>query len=181
MIVGFTSFKHFSFQSRPDRSVWSMSPARSSESAASSACQHTQVGYVTGTALALGGLIADASFRSEGEALGWMGLATVGTFGVGVLLFSSLTVTVDDEELRFYFGPGFWERRIPLSDIRKVRVVRNAAWYGWGIRYTPHGWFYTVSGLQAAELTVRDQGTLRIGTDEPERLKRAVEQARVGA
>lgn len=155
--------------------------AHSSESASPPSYEHTQVGYVTGTALALGGLIAYASFRSEGEVMGWMGLATVGSFGVGALLFSSLTVTVHDEELRFYFGPGFWERRIPLSEIRQVRVVRNAAWYGWGIRYTPHGWLYNVSGLRAVELTVRDEGTLRIGTDEPERLKRALEQARVGA
>lgn len=149
----------------------------SEETASPPSYEHTQVGYVTGTALALGGLVAYASFQDKEEGLGWRALATVGGFSVGALLFSSLTVRVEDEALRFYFGPGFWERRISLSDIREVRVVRNAVWYGWGIRYTPHGWLYNVSGLQAVELTVRDEETLRIGTDEPERLKEALKRA----
>lgn len=154
-----------------------MASAHSSESAPPPSYEHTQVGYVTGTALALGGLIAYASFRAEKEVPGWTGLAMAGGFGVGALLFSSLTVTIEDEALRFYFGPGFWERRIPLSDLREVRVVRNSPWYGWGIRYTPHGWLYNVSGLRAVELTVRDEGTLRIGTGEPKILKEAIERA----
>lgn len=139
--------------------------------------KHTQIGYVTGTALAVGALIAYAAFWAEGE-LGWGGLLMVGGFLVGAVLFSALTVVVTDEELRFSFGPGFWERRFAIGDIERVEVVRNSALDGWGIRYTHHGWLYNVSGLNAVELTIRGEGQIRIGTDEPETLKQAVDRAR---
>lgn len=139
--------------------------------------EHKQAGYVTGLGLLLGAVIVYFSFHTAFGTLGWSGTLFTGGFVLGALLFSSLTVHVEEESLRFYFGPGFWERCIPLQDIQSVHVVRNSAWYGWGIRYTPHGWLYNVSGLQAVELQVRGEGTLRIGTDEPEALKRALERA----
>ena len=61
--------------------------------------------------------------------------------------------------------------------MQDVAVVRTSVWDGWGLRYTRHGWLYNVSGLRAVERTVQDEGTLRIETDEPEELKRAIERA----
>jgi hypothetical protein len=142
---------------------------------------HTQHGYVTGSALGAGAVVVYLSFQAEQSELGWFGGLLTAGFALGAVLFSSLTVQVDADELRFYFGPGFWERRIPISDIRSVEAVRNAAYYGWGIRYTVHGWLYNVAGLQAVELDVKDEGTIRVGTDEPEALKQALEQARQAA
>ena len=137
--------------------------------------EHTQAGYVTGgLTLAVLPLIYYAFMVEDGE-LGILGYAMLGGFGVLAILFSSLTVKVTEQELVFYFGPGFWERRFPLDDIVSVEVVRNSALYGWGIRYTHHGWLYNVSGLDAVEVTVQGQGQLRIGTDEPERLKQALD------
>ena len=92
-------------------------------------------------------------------------------------LFSSLTVIVDDQAVRWHFGPGFWRKSIALDEISGVRSVRNKWWYGWGIRITPHGWLYCVSGLEAVELQTADGKTLRIGTAEPERLRLAIEAA----
>lgn len=143
--------------------------------------KHTQIGYVTGAALGIGALASYASVRSESGERGWGELLATGGLLVGAALFSSLTVIVDEEELRFYFGPGFWTRRIALDDIVRVEVVQNSPLYGWGIRYTPHGWLYNVSGLRAVELTLEGEGPLRIGTDEPEALKRALEEARTTA
>jgi hypothetical protein len=140
--------------------------------------EHTQIGYVTGTALATGALIAYVSVQAAYGALGWGGVLMVGGLLVGAVLFSALTVRVNAEALHFFFGPGFWHRRIPLRDVQDVAVVRNSAWAGWGIRYTRHGWLYNVSGLWAVELTVRNEGALCIGTDEPEKLKHAVDRAR---
>jgi len=110
----------------------------------------------------------------DGE-LGLFAYTMLGGFGVLAVLFSSLTVTVTDQELVFYFGPGFWTRRFALDDIVSAEVVRNSALYGWGIRYTPHGWLYNVSGLRAVEVTIRGEGQIRIGTDELEALKQALE------
>jgi hypothetical protein len=143
--------------------------------------RHTQTGYVAGgVMLAALPLIYYAFMVEDGE-LGVFGYAVLGAFGILAILFSSLTVKVDNEELVFYFGPGFWTRRFALDDIIGVEVVRNSALYGWGIRYTHHGWLYNVSGLWAVELTIRGEGQIRIGTDEPETLKRAVETARTAA
>ncbi|WP_103020732.1 hypothetical protein [Salinibacter altiplanensis] len=140
--------------------------------------EHTQVGYVTGgLSLALLPLIYYAHMAEDGE-LGMLGYTMFGAFSILAVLFSSLTVQVSDEELAFYFGPGFWTRRFVLDDIISTEIVRNLALYGWGIRYTPHGWLYNVSGLRAVELTIRGEGQIRIGTDEPEALKQAIEQSR---
>ena len=140
--------------------------------------RHTQIGYVTGgVMLAVLPLIYYA-FMSEDGHLGVFGYAMLGALGILAILFSSLTVTVTDRELMFYFGPGFWTRRFALDDIVSVEVVRNSPLYGWGIRYTHHGWLYNVSGLQAVEVTIRGGEQLRIGTDEPEALKAALERAR---
>jgi hypothetical protein len=138
--------------------------------------RHTQAGYVTGGALLAALPLIYYAFMVEDGELGVFGSAMLGGFGVLAVLFSSLTVKVTDQELMFYFGPGFWTRRFALEDIIRVKVVRNSALYGWGIRYTHHGWLYNVSGLRAVEVTIRGEGQIRIGTDEPEKLKRAIER-----
>ena len=89
--------------------------------------------------------------------------------------FGSLTVEVDGEELRHFFGPGFWKKTYLLSDIEKVETVRNSWIFGWGIRLTPYGWLYNVSGLDAVEITLRSGRKFRVGTDEPEELFTALQ------
>jgi hypothetical protein len=101
-------------------------------------------------------------------------------FAAAVLLlanFASLTVTVDRERVACRFGLGPFGRKIALADVRGVREARNAWWYGWGIRITPHGWLYNVWGLGAIELELAPRGRVRIGSDEPDRLARAVRDA----
>lgn len=90
--------------------------------------------------------------------------------GCLLALFSSLTVTVGDEVLEVSFGPGLIRRRIPLRSIREVRVVRSPWYHGWGIRLTPDGWLWRVSGLRGVELLFESGRRFRIGTDEPDRL-----------
>jgi plasmid stabilization system protein ParE len=50
--------------------------------------------------------------------------------------------------------------------------------YGWGIRLTPSGWMFNVSGLDAVELTLRSGKRFRIGTDDPRDVIQALEKAR---
>jgi len=109
--------------------------------------KHTQPGYVTGCALLAALPLIYVAFMVEDGELGLFGDPMLGASGVLVVLFSSLTVEVTGEELRFYFGPGFWTWHSPLDGIIRVEVVRNSALHGWGIRYTHHGWLYNVSGL----------------------------------
>jgi hypothetical protein len=50
------------------------------------------------------------------------------------IVFSSLTVEVNANELRWSFGPGLWTYRLPLDEIETVAIVRNHWWNGFGIR-----------------------------------------------
>jgi hypothetical protein len=92
-------------------------------------------------------------------------------------LFSSLTVEVDGEELRHYFGPGFWKKTYLLEDIESVEQVRNSWIFGWGIRLTPHGWLYNVSGLDAIQIQLKSGGKFRIGTDDAHGLIAAIQSS----
>jgi len=89
-------------------------------------------------------------------------------------LFGSLTVEVDEEELRHWFGPGFWKKSYQLLHIESAKVVRNSWFWGWGIRLTPHGWLYNVSGFDAVQIQLRSGRTFRIGTDDPQGLFEAI-------
>ena len=89
-------------------------------------------------------------------------------------LFSSLKIEVNEENLVFWFGPGWWRKVIPLQEVTGCRSVKNPWWYGWGIHLTPRGWIYNVSGFQGVEITLVSGKTLRLGTDEPQALVRAI-------
>jgi hypothetical protein len=69
--------------------------------------KHTQPGCVTGCASLVALPLIYVAFMVEDGELGLFGDPMLGAFGVLVVLFSSLTVEVTGEELRFYFGPGF--------------------------------------------------------------------------
>ena len=93
---------------------------------------------------------------------------------VGAALFWGLTVEVNKDVVRLYFGFGIIHRSILREHIAMVTQVRNRWWWGFGIRWTPHGWMWNISGLDAIELTYHNGKKFRIGTDEPEALLEAL-------
>ena len=135
--------------------------------------QHTQNGklikWVMGTfAIALIFIIAGMNvWNSSAMAYSFLGVLPVVLL---IWLFGSLTVEIDGEELRHYFGPGFWGKTYLLNDIKIAKQVRNSWLFGWGIRLTPHGWLYNVSGLDAVEIQLRSGKKFRIGTDQSSEL-----------
>jgi hypothetical protein len=96
---------------------------------------------------------------------------------VALAIFAKLTVTVGDRKIRIQFGIGIIRKGFHLNDIATYQLVKNPWYYGWGIRYTPRGWLYRVSGSTAIELQMKSGKTYRIGTDDPERLAHALDQA----
>jgi hypothetical protein len=82
------------------------------------------------------------------------------------LAMLSLTVTVSDGELSWYFGPGFWKKRMRLADITRVRPVRLPWWYGIGIKYTPQAWIYLVTPGDGVEIALANGKAVQIGTDD---------------
>ena len=93
------------------------------------------------------------------------------------LLFMTLTVSVEDSQVRISFGVGLIRRQIPIERIQSASPVLNRWWYGFGIRKTPHGWMWNIQGLSAVELLYTDGGRFRIGTLDPEGLTAAITAA----
>lgn len=96
-----------------------------------------------------------------------------------VASFTSLNVTIDENDLRIKFGWGIHKKNFKLNEIISVKTVRNHWYYGWGIRLWlwPKMWIYNVSGFDAVEIKMKDNKIYRIGTDEPESLENSITQA----
>jgi hypothetical protein len=136
--------------------------------------QHTQRGTLMILVLIAGAVVLASIASMEPPPARWIALAL--TFGMAILagLFSSLTVEVEDHELRWYFGPGAWSYRLTPAEIESVRVVRNSWLTGFGIRMRPGFRLYNVSGLDAVELKLKSGEIRRIGTDDPSGLAAAL-------
>jgi len=139
--------------------------------------RHTQLGTLL---LAVFGLLAvgiAVIVAQANASLGLIPLIVIAVLVVVACLFSSLTVGVSPETISIRFGVGLIRKSFRIRDIRDARAVRNRWYYGWGVRYTPHGWLYNVSGLDAVELELKDGRKYRVGTDEPGQLLAAVRAA----
>lgn len=79
-------------------------------------------------------------------------------------------------EVSWYFGLGFWKKRILRSDIARVRRVRLPWWYGIGIKRAPQGWVYLVSPGDGVEVARANGEVVQIGTDDAEGLMTALAQ-----
>jgi len=98
---------------------------------------------------------------------------------VAAIQFASLTIQIDQDNLTLTFALGFPRKSIPLQDIEAAQAVRNPWYYGWGMRLTPRGWLYNVSGLDAVEVTLKSGKRIRLGTDQPHMLLEAIQQRHV--
>jgi hypothetical protein len=93
-------------------------------------------------------------------------------------LWATLTVSVDEKRLLARFGIGLIRKSIPLSRIASYQPVRMRWIHGFGIHYIPfRGWLYNVSGMQAVEIVTKSGKHTLIGTNEPETLCKALENA----
>ena len=97
--------------------------------------------------------------------------------GWAAIVLSKLTVRIGNNDITIRFGPGVFQKKFNVEDVVGSRPVRNYWWYGWGIRYYLNGWLYNVAGLDAVELTFKNGKKTRIGTDEPEKLAKAIREA----
>ena len=89
-----------------------------------------------------------------------------------VFFFSTLTVEIDDEYLTFWFNIGWFRRDNALAAIQHNFVSKSSVLEGWGIRFTFMGKLYNVSGFGCLDVLTKAGERIRIGTDEPEVLRR---------
>ena len=137
--------------------------------------QHIQIGYLMITVYTLGILFIACLMAIYG--FNWIAFVVLIILGVCLVLFATLTVVIDEDVLEIRFGPGVIRKKFPLKDIESCRVVKNPWYYGWGIRLTPHGWLYNVSGFHAVEIKMKTGKKYRIGTDVPNDLEKTIKQS----
>ena len=137
--------------------------------------KHTQIGYLIIIVLIIPLLIVFFTmiFTEFNQSL----LILFFIFLASLILFPSLTVEIDKTKLIAKFGFGIINKKFILKDIESCCVVKNPWYYGWGIRTTPHGWLYNISGLSAVEIQMKNGKKYRIGTDEPKNLEHAIIQS----
>jgi hypothetical protein len=100
--------------------------------------RHRQIGHVLLVMLLIAAIVMDVAATTAHAppvALTIVALTSLLLIAVALLL-SSLTVEIDDRELRAYFGPGLTAKRVALADIATVDVMPSSVWSGWGIRLT---------------------------------------------
>jgi hypothetical protein len=142
--------------------------------------EHTQVGTLMRSvfgscALISGGMGIRAICREASS--GYIPVVIALVFVLCLFCFHALAVRVSREEIALRFGIGLIRKRFTVSEVQDAAIVRNHWYYGWGIKLTPHGWLYNVSGFDALEIQLKNGHKYRIGTDEPDALLAAVECA----
>ena len=116
--------------------------------------------------------------RRGGWVPGLEALASVAS--VGWFAWGRLVVRVEPEALEVRFTP-FVRRRVPLGEISSWQVVtyRPVRDYGgWGIRWRPGGWAYTVSGDRGVRVRLKDGREILVGSRRPEELADAIARAK---
>lgn len=145
-----------------------------------SAYKHTQRGTLLRRVLGGGSLICAlvaVACAGSGPPAAAIAGSVAAVLAIALYLFGSLSVEVTSESITLRFGPGLIRKSFAVAGVADVRVVRNRWYYGWGIRLTPHGWLYNVSGLNAVEIQLDSGRKYRIGTDEPAALMAAIRGA----
>lgn len=123
--------------------------------------------------LAVGGAILTLVYgvTASPESLVGPGLVLVGLL---IANFAVLSVRVTQSEILIAFGPGWVRRRIPIGDVRAVSVAHSPWYWGWGLRWTPRGWLWRASGLDAVWLRLASGREAGFGARDPERVAAAI-------
>jgi hypothetical protein len=144
------------------------------------AYEHTQHGWPIRIAFGLTALVFLVMMGmrpfdlSMSRAVLLVGAAAAAALG---LLWSRMTICIDSDRLRWSFGPGWPRFSLALAEIQSVDATRTTFWQGWGIHRTRRGWLYNIAGWDAVLVTRADGKQFLLGTDEPRRLKSALERA----
>jgi hypothetical protein len=97
-------------------------------------------------------------------------------FGGVFLTFYGITVVINENQILIKFGIGLFRKRIDLSSVRSVKVIKYPAYVGYGIRIIQNGILYNVSGKYAVELRFKNRKkVIMIGTEDGENLKAVIE------
>ncbi|NHH90393.1 hypothetical protein [Pseudoalteromonas sp. MB47] len=90
------------------------------------------------------------------------------------LLFFSLTIVIDEQKLRWYFGFGIISKDVELSQIVETSAYKTKWYQGIGIRMLNDGWLYNASVGQAIKITLADGKNIYLGCKDAGALQQAL-------
>jgi hypothetical protein len=93
------------------------------------------------------------------------------------LVFSSMTIAVSNDSVRWWLAFGLFRQRLPLTEIEAATAVRVPFWRGLGIR-TANGrdWLWIVSGRSAVTCTLRSGKRISLGSADALRLAKIINE-----
>ena len=115
--------------------------------------------------------------RSARETVGR--LAALGAAAL-LLRVATLQTEVRDDGLYLRFAPFHRSaKRIPFADLADLQETGYSPvrYGGWGIRWSPRGIAYTVSGKSGVRVERTDGKSVFVGSDRPDELVAAVQEA----
>ena len=97
----------------------------------------------------------------------------------GIILgFCGITIIVTNEQIKIKFGIGIYTKRIDISEIESVKVVKFSALCGYGIRWIPQGTLYNVSGRSAVEIKLKKRRSIiQIGSNDANNLAEVINKS----
>ena len=134
--------------------------------------EHTQIGHtIIWIALAVAVFIAITGIFWRVDP--GTSLIAEGIVLICAVLFWKLTIKIENETLEWSFGIGLIRKQASIVEIAASEPIQIRG-CGWGIRLTPYGWLYNVSGFDAVAITLRAGGKFALGTDDPQGLVDAI-------
>ncbi len=108
----------------------------------------------------------------------WLTALLCSALIIPMYIFSSMTIEVNESDIIWFFGSGFHRKSLPLEEVASCKAVKNPIWMGFGIHAFGTGWIYNVSGLLGIEIELKGGAKIRLGSDEPNYLVQAIEDAK---
>lgn len=137
--------------------------------------RHTQINFLCGLILAVLLLAAIFVVVSTHYSVEAMVLYILAALVLSNYLTQTVEVRPDRIEVRM--GPGLIRRSIGLERIYNLCVAEITPEERLGVRVLTGEWMYRIGGMKAVEIILEDDTQLRIGSDEPVELARAIEKA----
>ncbi|GAG82316.1 unnamed protein product, partial [marine sediment metagenome] len=142
--------------------------------------RHMQIGVWTVLILLLVGVLIVPimlSLMADGQTV--IALVTIVLYGLVLAMFYALTIEISADKLSFWFGFGLIRKSYSLEEIQSATEVKSPWYYLWGIKSIPDGWLYAIGPGTALEIVLKNGKKIRLGTDEPQELKQAIDEALV--
>lgn len=141
--------------------------------------RHTQYGALMFIVFLMAGVliaVVAVAIIAEGRTLAAVIMILGYLLGLG--MFYSSTIEISEEKLKFWFGIGIVRKTFVLSEIQSSKEVDIPWYYFWGVKSIPGGWLWSIAPGTGVEIVLKNGSLVLLGTNQPEKLKQAVDAAR---